>query len=127
MRTSALRRCARVQQHKPPRGSVLRLRGPSGSGRTSRGVGDGSDPPASDALVVAWGHACFHTPVPSPRGSLPSIDPYGKVVTAMSRPATLVLGGLAAVAVIARALRAPFWTVILADFGSRVNLVERSV
>ena len=51
---------------------------------------------------MAWGRACFHTPVPSPLGSLPSIDPYGKAVTAMRRPATLVLGGLAAVAVIAR-------------------------
>ena len=55
------------------------------------------------------------------------MDPYGKVVTAMRRPATLVLGGLAAVAVIARVLRAPFGTVILADLGSRVDLVERSV
>ncbi len=36
------------------------------------------------------------------------MDPYGKVVTAMRRPATLVLGGLAATAVIARAFRAPF-------------------
>ena len=36
------------------------------------------------------------------------MDPYGKVDTAMRRPATLVLGGLAAVAVIARGLRAPF-------------------
>ena len=36
------------------------------------------------------------------------MDPYGKVDTAMRRPAPLVLGGLAAVAVIARALRAPF-------------------
>ncbi len=44
----------------------------------------------------------------APAGSLPSMDPYGKVDTAMRRPATLVLGGLAAVAVIARALRAPF-------------------
>ena len=55
------------------------------------------------------------------------MDPYGKVVTAMRRPATLVLEGLAAVAVIARVLRAPFWTVILTDLGSRIDLVERSV
>ena len=98
---------------------------PAKAGRDARPV-MGATPPA-DALVVAWGHACFHTPVPSPRGSLPSIDPYGKVVTAMRWPTTLVLGGLAAVAVIARALRAPFGTVILADLGSRVDLVERSV
>ena len=45
----------------------------------------------------------------------------------MRWPATLVLGGLAVVAVIARALRAPFGTVILADLGSHVDLVERSV
>ena len=49
------------------------------------------------------------TPMPpSAGGSLPSIDPYGKVVTAMRRPATLVLMGLAAVAAVAHAFRTPF-------------------
>ena len=49
------------------------------------------------------------TPMPpSHGGSLPSIDPYGKVVRAMLKPATLVLVGLAAVAAVAHAFRAPF-------------------
>ena len=46
--------------------------------------------------------------LPSPWGSLPPIDPSGKVVSAMLRPATLVLVGLASAAAIAHALRAPF-------------------
>ena len=46
------------------------------------------------------------TPMPpSAGGSLPSMDPYGKVVTAMLRPATLVLMGLASAAAIAHAIR----------------------
>ena len=44
----------------------------------------------------------------SARGSLPSIDPYGKVDSAMRRPATLLLAGAATVAAIAHAFRAPF-------------------
>ena len=48
------------------------------------------------------------TPMPpSAGGSLPAIDPYGKVVTAMRRPA-LILAGAAAVAAIAHAFWAPF-------------------
>ena len=48
------------------------------------------------------------TPMPpSAGGSLPAMDPYGKVVTAMRRPA-LILAGAAAVAAIAHAFRAPF-------------------
>ena len=48
------------------------------------------------------------TPMPpSHGGSLPSMDPYGKVVTAMRRPA-LILAGAAAAAAIAHALWAPF-------------------
>ena len=49
------------------------------------------------------------TPMPpSAGGSLPAMDPYGKVVTAMLRPATLVLMGLASAAAIAHAFWAPF-------------------
>ena len=49
------------------------------------------------------------TPMPpSHGGSLPSMDPYGKVVRAMLKPATLVLMGLASAAAIAHALWAPF-------------------
>ena len=49
------------------------------------------------------------TPMPpSHGGSLPAMDPYGKVVTAMLRPATLVLMGLASAAAIAHAFWAPF-------------------
>ncbi len=49
------------------------------------------------------------TPMPpSHGGSLPSMDPYGKVVRAMLKPATLVLMGLASAAAIAHAFRAPF-------------------
>ena len=48
------------------------------------------------------------TPMPpSAGGSLPAMDPYGKVVTAMRRPA-LILAGAAAVAAIAHAFWAPF-------------------
>ena len=48
------------------------------------------------------------TPMPpSAGGSLPAMDPYGKVVTAMRRPA-LILAGAAAAAAIAHAFRAPF-------------------
>ncbi len=48
------------------------------------------------------------TPMPpSHGGSLPSMDPYGKVVTAMRRPA-LILAGAAAAAAIVHAFRAPF-------------------
>ena len=48
------------------------------------------------------------TPMPpSHGGSLPAMDPYGKVVTAMRRPA-LILAGAAAVAAIAHAFWAPF-------------------
>ncbi len=50
---------------------------------------------------------CTAMPPPA-RGSLPTIDPYGKVVTAMRRPATLVLLGLASAAAIGHAFRAPF-------------------
>ena len=39
---------------------------------------------------------------------LPAMDPYGKVVRAMLRPATLVLVGLASAAAIAHAFWAPF-------------------
>ena len=49
------------------------------------------------------------TPMPpSAGGSLPAMDPYGKVVRAMLRPATLVLMGLASAAAIAHAFWAPF-------------------
>ena len=49
------------------------------------------------------------TPMPpSHGGSLPSMDPYGKVVRAMLKPATLVLMGLASAAAIAHAFWAPF-------------------
>ena len=48
------------------------------------------------------------TPMPpSAGGSLPAMDPYGKVITAMRRPA-LILAGAAAVAAIAHAFWAPF-------------------
>ena len=48
------------------------------------------------------------TPMPpSAGGSLPAMDPYGKVVTAMRRPA-LILAGAAAAAAIAHAFWAPF-------------------
>ena len=50
---------------------------------------------------------CTAMPPPA-RGSLPTIDPYGKVVRAMRRPATLVLAGAAAVAAIGHAAWAPF-------------------
>ena len=50
---------------------------------------------------------CTHLP-PSPAGSLPAMDPYGKVIGAMLRPATLVLVGLASAAAIAHAFWAPF-------------------
>ena len=49
------------------------------------------------------------TPMPpSAGGSLPAMYPYGKVVRAMLRPATLVLMGLASAAAIAHAFWAPF-------------------
>ncbi len=70
MRTLALRRCARVLRRKPRHGHVLRLRVPTGRGRTGRSAGDGSDPPVrgpgtgSDAGV-------FSHPAAAPSGSLP--------------------------------------------------------
>ena len=49
------------------------------------------------------------TPMPpSAGGSLPAMDPYGKGASAMLKPATLVLVGLASAAAIAHAFRAPF-------------------
>ena len=39
---------------------------------------------------------------------LPSMDPYGKVVGAMLRPATLVLMGITSAAAIGHAFQAPF-------------------
>ena len=49
------------------------------------------------------------TAMPPPAlGSLPTIDPYGKVVRAMRRPATLVLVGIASAAAVAHAFWAPF-------------------
>ncbi len=77
---------------------------PNGAAPTGKGA-----TPLRDALVRAWGRSCSHTPCPRPRRVAPwSIHPYGKVVTAMLRPATLVLMGLASAAAIAHALWAPF-------------------
>ena len=42
-------------------GNVLRVREPTGRGRTGRATGDGSTPPL-DAPVVTWTRVCFHTP-----------------------------------------------------------------
>lgn len=43
------------------------------------GTGLGATP-QSEGLVRARGHVCFHTPVPTPLGSLPAMDPCGKAV-----------------------------------------------
>ena len=52
---------------------------------------------------------CTLSPMPpSAGGSLPSISPYRKVVTAMRRPATLVLVGIASAVAVGHAIWAPF-------------------
>ena len=67
-------------------------------------------PPLSGCLDRhRGGLACARPCHPPHGGSLPAMDPYGKVVTAMRRPA-LILAGAAAVAAIAHAFWAPFPT-----------------
>ena len=67
---------------------------------------EGSDPargrPGDGVGAYVFSHAL------PPAGSLPAMDPYGKVIGAMLRPATLVLVGLASAAAIAHAFWAPF-------------------
>ena len=85
----------------------------SGDGRTwpelsADEVDTGATPPFADALVIGIGegwHVFTRSCHPPTAGSLPAMDPYGKVVRAMLRPATLVLMGLASAAAIAHA----FW------------------
>ena len=67
---------------------------------------EGSDPargrPSDGVGACVFSHAL------PPAGSLPAMYPYGKGASAMLKPATLVLVGLASAAAIAHAFRAPF-------------------
>ena len=83
------------------------LRPPHGQHSTE----DGSDPPVQGCLVSGSGAGagiCTHHATRPPEGRSRAIDPSGKGASAMLKPATLVLVGLASAAAIAHAFRAPF-------------------
>ena len=105
MRTVALRTRALVLRRKPLHGCVLRLRTPTGRGRTGHSDGDVSDP-ASGRPGCGVG-PCVLAHATAPARSLPSMDPCGKAGDPM-RIGNLILLGVPLVAVLGTATDASF-------------------